>query len=105
MNFVIEDGVLKEKVTVGSIIDASQKLENAQLELSKATARKNKATADEAKQLAIISALKPEAAKFDIPQDITDEEKIKLVATGIKVPKDFPGDDWLTKYVLGKNKV
>jgi hypothetical protein len=45
------------------------------------------------------AALLSEAKKQQIGE-LTKEEKIKLVSTGVKLAKDFPGDDWLVDYQI-----
>lgn len=96
--YKIVNGELAQEVVVGNLVDGANMLEATKLELSKHLARKERAEIEIAKLTTVISNLETEAKKLQTPNKLTDEEKIKLVKTGLKLAKDFPGDDWLVEY-------
>lgn len=99
MDYKVEGGSLKETKEVGTLLDVSRILEQANNLLTNYKANAERLKIKVADQEAKIIALISEGKKLPLPdQELTKNEKIQLVRLGLKSASDFPGDDWLSAF-------
>lgn len=91
------DGNITKEVTLGDAVSASEAIIKNKALIASYTAKVEQLEAENTSLLA--------EAKKQTLSNLTDDDKKSLVVSGVKTPKDFPGDDWLVDYVVGENGV
>lgn len=96
MEYIVDGESLKKVEVIGDVIDVLHNLDKAKLKHSQALAKIARAEQDVLAASEEIAILEAQIEELEMPKrEFSDEEKVKLVKSGLKSVEDFPGDDWL----------